>query len=324
MHRKIILWLVFGIFFISTNAFASIQYPFKGEIDFVSREAKIDFDLGDETIFNVKIWKKENNALGVILEIEEFKSPFFDISTEIDGNIEYLSSAKQGTRLLKGNLTSQYTLVNKKPIRELSGQFRIQNNLLYLDAVSFGNLTCNGRLDLEYPFEHELSLILTSVSIDEFLNFWVVNKNFAADGLLSGEIKAKGNVNRLTLRGNFDSYAGFIKDLLFDNLHLSIEGVYPKMIIANSVLSKAGGLSYTFQGPFDLSKRKQFKKQIKEMNISPLIESSGADLEWTIKRVQNEDSSSIELKYMRDNKKKAGAETGDERGMLGVEHILKF
>lgn len=324
MPLRIIVCLAYFLVLSPFVCSSAQQFPFNGEIDFTSRTVKLNFDYGKQTVFNVVVSGKSDQVYQFDLDIEELHTALFDISTQITGQLECAVNSQNNRRYLNGKLESQYTLIDKKPVREMSGKFLIENSVLTLNTIMFADLALSGVIGLNYPYTHDLSLILSSVPLDKFLNFWIKNKTFSSEGLLSGEIKAKGDVTQVSLRGSLDTYNGFIKTLPFDKIHLNIEGVYPQMVISNSMLSKAGGLSYIFQGPFDLSNNKGFKKQIEKLTIAPLIDESGSNLEWTIKRIENEDSSTTELKYLRRNEGNIGLDKVDTGGILGVEHKMKF
>ncbi len=325
-NLKALLFLGFlSILCLVNNAQAAVRYPFEGEIDFIQNTAYVTFDAGSDAVVELKLKKRDEQAIDVQVDLEKIHTSLFDISTQINILFQYKTLENRQFPLVHGNIKSQYTLLNQKPFRELSGEFAIFDNQIKLNTITFGNIAVQGEVGIGYPFSQNVSIMLSSISLDQFLNFWVQEKTFESDGLLSGEIKIKGNIESLNLRGNLDSYDGFIKETFFNHIRLNIAGVYPQMQITKSILSKADGLSYMFEGPFDLSKVKVFRKQIEALKISPLVESSGSDSEWTIKRVEEKDASAIELKYFKQDENRQGSFGNEpQTGMLGIERSLKF
>lgn len=318
------LCLTIGFCFVS-NVQAAVEYPFKGEIDFTKKSGYLSIDAGDDAAIDVKVKQNNPRTFNVQMDVEKVHTSLFDISTQVNALLEYKKVSGQRFPEVHGNVISQYSLINQKPVRELSGDFIIKKKYIELGSVFFGNMRFQGDMGFRYPFKQDLTIVLSSTSLDQFLNFWNTDKNFDSEGLLSGEIKVKGDIERLNLRGNLASYDGFIKDLPFDNIQLNIAGIYPNMEISKSLLTQSGGLSYTFEGPIDLSQTKTFRKQIKELTMSPLVEAKGTEAEWTIKRIEDKDASAIELKYIKPDENRPGS-LGDENqgGVLGIERSLKF
>ncbi|MCK5081449.1 MAG: hypothetical protein KAR31_00950, partial [Candidatus Omnitrophica bacterium] len=225
-----------------------------------------------------------------------------------------------------GKIWSQYSLVDFKPINELSGRFEIKDKRLHVMALSVGNLTGEGYLDLGVPYNLDVAINLLGVDMQDFLNFWGSGKNYESSGDVFGEIKASGSLDRLVLKGSLKSRDGFVQELDYNAIVLNIEGIYPFMQIAHSTVSKADGVSFSLDGPFDLSDKTNFKKQIKALTLAPLVSDSGSELEWTIKRLKPEDSGITEFKYhlKKGNALGIGPSAGGEIDMLGIERTRKF
>jgi len=76
-------------------------------------------------------------------------------------------------------------------------------------------------------------------------------------------------------------------------------------------------------GPVNISDATNFKKQIKSLNVSPLVNKTASKAEWTIKRLKGgSDSATTEFKYLLRNERSSLA--ADESALLGVEQKLKF
>jgi len=195
-----------------------------------------------------------------------------------------------------------------------------------INALSFGDLNCNGYIDLVQPHKLNLSLDLLNVAMSDFLNFWSANKRFDSSGSVSGKIRASGTLDNLVLKGRLESRNGYVQKLDYDVISLNIEGTYPNLEITNSMVSKSDGVSFTLDGPFDLSDRGHFKKQIKALTIAPLVSDSGSEREWTIKRLNLEESGVSEIKYRhrKGDVLGTGTSAGDETDMLGFERTRNF
>jgi hypothetical protein len=87
------------------------------------------------------------------------------------------------------------------------------------------------------------------------------------------------------------------------------------------LISKTDGMSFIVDGPVNISDTVNFKKQVKALNVAPLVSASDSKAEWTIKRLKG-DSGTTEFKYLLRNDKSSLA--ADESALLGVERKLEF
>lgn len=312
-------------------SFAEKVFFFEGQIDFSKNEFTIIFHIDDNSSIAATAQKISETDYRFVLDIEHLKTPFFDLLSKIESSIEVIhkKNAPEITfvdTIFRGRVWSRYSLVDYKPVEELTGSFEIKEQRLQVTALSFGNLTCNGYIDLVSPYGLDLTVNLMGVDMNDFLNFWSSNKKYESSGAITGEIKASGTFGNLALRGKLESRHGFVQKLHYDIISLNIEGIYPHMQIAQSTISKSDGVTFSLEGPFNLRDKTNFKKQIKALTLMPLVSDSGSELEWTIKRLSLEDSGITELKYRfrKGNILGIGTSIDDEADMFGLERTRKF
>lgn len=353
MKRNILfgVW-VFAFSFLSP-ASASVLFTFRGQADLSQKQFDVIFDFpragpaefSPENIYSeinafveerrasvaVSGARVSDNDYRVSFDIDHFRTPFFDLLSKIESSIEVVREGEAGpstqssvagkTRTtLRGKIWSQNSLVDYRPIRELTGRFEIRDKQIFLDSLSFGNLVWRGAIDLTYPYAMDLVVSLHDVAMEDFLNFWVKDKQYESFGTVSGEIGVSGTWDRLSLKGSLESYDGYVEELQYNTIHLNAEGIYPKMRIVPSLLARTDGVSVTFSGLFDLSDQDNFRKQLGALVLSPLVSNSASEREWTIKRVQQPKSGATEIKYLLRKDDKLGGESD----MLGVEQKVNF
>jgi hypothetical protein len=314
---------------ISRLAFGGESFSFKGDVDFSEHSFNILLDFDEDRSLAAAAQRTSETAYHVSMSVRHLKTPHFDLSSEIESSVEVIGRAglppeTPGEGFLRGEVWSRYTLLDYKPVKELSGGFEIRDHRLYLAALSFGNLKCSGFIGLVPPYKLDLVFHLFEIEMEDFLDFWGVGKKYESSGLVSGEIRSYGTFDRLVLKGSLESRHGFVHKLDYDIISLNVGGVYPDMSITNSMISKADGVSFTLGGPFNLKDKENFKKQIKALTIAPLVSDSRS--EWTIKRLNPGVSGTTELKY-RFRKGDAlgnGAPADEKIDMLGVERTKKF
>ena len=81
------------------------------------------------------------------LNLEHLKTSFFEISTQLEGSLGLVESADKKERLLQGQISSRYSLFNRKPMGEFAGSFQIKKHTLYLPAASVAGINVNGSID---------------------------------------------------------------------------------------------------------------------------------------------------------------------------------
>jgi len=312
-------------------SFAEKVFLFEGKVDFQTKEFNAVINLGEESLVTAKAEKTSEKDYSVSLDIEHVKTPLFDLLSRIESSVEIVNGADNNPMAFsdsnfRGKIWSRYSLVDYKPINELSGRFEVKDKRLYLTALSVGNLTCEGYVDLAPPYSLDMVLYLAGVDMHDFLNFWTAGKEYESSGAVFGKIRAAGILDRLELKGSLESRNGFVQKLDYNAIVLNIEGVYPHMQITQSTVSKSDGVSFSLDGPFNLSDIENFKKQIKSLTLSPLVNHSGSDSEWTIKRLNPQDSGTTEFKYRfkRGDALGTGPSSGDEIDMLGIERTNRF
>jgi len=308
--------------FLSGAVWAENVLLFNSEINVPKGQIDVSLDFGRQEDFSAKARKLSDDSYQLRLDIKHLQLQHFDLSGEIESRFEFYSGEGIPS-YWEGKIESHYLLIDYKPLKDLSGHFRIKDKTLSISSFTFGNVSCLGEVDFTAPYNIDLTIQLSGVGLDEFLNFWAPNKKYNSSGEVFGEIKVSGTFNRLFLNGKLDSINGFIKKLEFDNIHLNIEGFYPYMQIAQSTLTESDGMSFAFSGPFDLSDKENFKKQIKALTLAPLIVNSDSKVEWTIKRLEQEESLSTEFKYLLRKRLPADSSEGAS-GVLGVERKVKF
>lgn len=299
-------------------------FVFEGNVDFRQQEMKVKVDISPEETINAVLKKSKDRKYYLKFDLNHVNFYDYDLSTEIESIFEFKETTHLLPEVLVGKVWSNYSVVDFKPVKELSGTFKVGNNHLVLNDISFGSLDCSGYIDLEAPHKLDLSLAVNLMEMKDFLKFWMRNKDYDSAGQVAGIIRATGSMDRLNLKGNLESYDGFIKDLTFDSLVLNIEGVYPDLLIdKSSNLSRGDGVSFTFDGPINFEDRTNFKRQLKSLNFSPLVKESSSQKKWTIKRHKEGGSNSAELKYFI-RKEGDGSQNDDESALFGIERSLEF
>ncbi|MDP8213016.1 MAG: hypothetical protein P9X22_06995 [Candidatus Zapsychrus exili] len=322
MKAKTTIFLLAFVFVCFSPCFAKTIIPFKGNIDFQNKQFDVEFNAGKKASFSLKTKKNSDKDFDAFLSIEHLRTKFFDLSSQIKSSLEILKDESGEIDRIEGKLLSSYSLIDYKPAKELSGKFTLKNKRLDLNVFFFDAINCKGYIDLASDLGVDLNVDLLSVGLDKFLDFWMSSRKFEAEGKVEGEIQATGTLNNLFLRASLQSYDGSIGKFKYNSIYLNAGGIYPYLQIASSTASSEDGSSFTIDGPFNLKDKENYRKQIRELNLLPIVTHSDSDSEWTIKRSEDESSGRTELKYLfREGTDGSSEEDSD---MFGIERIMEF
>lgn len=309
---------------LSAPAQAKEILTFHGKLDFKENDFTVFVDLGKNDFVEARAQKLEDRDYHIKFNVEHLKTSIFELSSEIESLIAVLNADNGTDPAFRGKLWSRYSILNYTPIRELSGSFSYENQRLKIEDVAFGSIKCSGFVDFIDPLKLDLTFNLTDVSMQDFLTFWAGESLYEATGEVSGEIRLTGGFSRPVLRGNLLSSNGVIKQLKYQTMKLNIEGIYPEMEIAKSFISQEDGLSYAFSGPINLSEKSSFKKQIRALNFIPLVKGTDDRVEWTIRRFEEKNGGSTQIKYLKMKNQNDSPVLFENSGMFGVEHTVDF
>ncbi len=320
--KILVLCFVLGI---TTQASAKQLLSFHGVLDLQAESLDVNVEVSPDETIRGSFRKASDGVYDLKVDLDHVKVMNYDLSTEIQSRIEFRDTNIYSSEMIVGRIWSNYSVVDLKPVKELSGTFKIGNNHLVLNDVSFGALNTSGYIDLQAPHKLDVGINVNFMEMEDFLKFWMNTENYSSSGQVAGVIKATGTVDRLNLRGNLKSFDGRIKDMNYDSLALNIEGVYPDFQIdKSSNLSRVDGMSFSFDGPIDFADRKGFKRQLKNLNISPLVKESASQKKWTIKRHKESGADSAELKYFMRKEGSIGSQNEEEAALFGIERVLEF
>lgn len=326
MKRWIILLLMAGLWAGVREASAKEWLAFNGVMDFENSRLEINCDVESDAVSKAVIRKSEENKYHFKFDVSHLNAFSFDISSEIEGMVEIKKSENSQKDMVVGTLWSNYSMVDFKPVKELSGSYKIENNQLMITNISFGSVGGKGLVELTAPYKLDFLIDIAYMPMADFLKFWMQKDKYeSSSGEVAGQIKASGTLDQPFLKGNFKSFDAKVIDYNFNSIVLNMEGVYPHFTIDNtSSLSKADGMSFTFNGPINIDDAKNLKRQIKSLKVSPLVKESDSRKEWTIKRFNEDGEDSAELKYFMRKEGVVGSKNDEETALFGIERSMQF
>jgi len=298
--------------------------PFKGEVDLDSRQAVFAVSAPSGPPVVLRISQGQGKDYQFSADIKNLRTPFFDIATVVEGNLDIVRAPDKQLVALLGKVRSRYTLVDGKPIDELSGQMEIRDGVIRINSLNLGSFSCQGEMALASPHKMNLVVDFRSINFDEIINS---RSRELVKGLtnIDGNIIISGALADLFLRGKLASYAQNDSGDDYLQALINFSGKPEDIVIANSSVSKPDGMIFSLSGKLNLKDYKSFPQQIDALVKEPLVSQRGDQYEWTLKKVESQNrSGSTELKYLLRKGEDRSDPTRADTGMLGVERKMEF
>lgn len=300
---------------------AAVVYPFEGSVNFKTKKFNVSIqskELGKAS-FEGEPKADHDFELKVVLDHFQFRD--MDVSADVATTISKSINVNKES-VYTGRISSQYLLVDYKPVREITGSFFAKDRLLTLRSFRIGGVNANGSVELRPPYAINLAINLDRIPMNQFLDVWAPDRTYESDGEVSGLIKLSRNAYELYVNGKLKGNDGYIKTFGFDDIRLDIEGIYPNLQISKSRVLKKDGVSFEFEGPINLKDMKNVKQQIQELTYLPVVRGTELEREWTIRQVRDDTVGKTTLKYML--RKETDGTSNENSAILGIEKSLEF
>ena len=298
--------------------------PFHGDINFLQKKLNIVLEKDDRRFVSAEFVFLAQDNLLFRLNLEHLQNSLFEISTQLDGTVKLSESPDQKGSILRGQIASQYSLINYKPVSEFSGAFEIKDGKLSLSDLSMGGARLDGVWDLNFPFPLDLSLQLNEIPLKNLIAVWLDDPEIEARGGVSGQLQISGVLPSPSIQGRLVTYEGLAGDLRYKSIVLNVEGQYPFIKLMNSVVIPEEGMPFNITGRIDLSNRNHFKKEIEFLTKSAVVNVGISEWAWTLKQNLREEDLSSEFKYFSRKKESQDNPLKEESDLLGVEQKIKF
>ena len=299
----------------------------KGNIQLPEKKFDVSVDFKDKGTVTAQLVSTSKDQYRVNLELDHFKTSFFDISTVFQISLELMRKEEGLISMIRGTVDTKYSLANYKPLHELSGYFEIKEGKLYLNALSWAQFLCDGFLNLLPPYEMDLSFQFDDLDMQEYAQFSGCGKNetTTVKGRVSGNLRLSGFPDKPMLKGRLISDGGFVQGLAYDRMSINFEGLYPVVEIVDSRVTEETGLSFNLEGRYDLRGYCNPLEGMIAMRLSPLIDENQTHRIWTIKQEKDAGTeNTTEFRYRLKKQLNAGDPSYGDSDLLGVERSIKF
>ena len=323
--NAVALPLSLGFILFRAGVAAGEPVSMRGEIDFTQKTLTVRFVSGSEHTALLKIKPVSETSIQMLAELDDWPTRFFNISTVIEASLDMLPSGKPDGTGLSGQLRSRYTLLNNKPVEDVSARFVLKDQAVSVENVTLGNSMGSGTWELPPPHRFRTMIEFADVPLYDIVSLFMDVPEGAVDGQAAGKIRLSGNAPDVLLQADLLLTNGCIGDLEYRQLRIKGEGFFPKFRITESLVSKADGFTFKVFGMLNLGRLDSFPQQLQNLRRKPVVKSSGAETEWTLKRIETDDKSgTTELKYLYRRKADVNTMSEEDVDLIGVEQKLKF
>ncbi len=319
-RQQVLGWCA-GIFLLvaSESVYAKQTIPIAGTLNAADKTLSVEIGHGQPFYFEVT--KTADSGYELRLTVTNWATPFFDLSTVLNGSLVIQPALEGGGLQLSGRLRSRYTLLNQLPFEELNVAFSLIGGRLVIDTLTVGPFVCSGEVVLGPSPSMNLTLQFQSVSLAHLSEIFYRNSDIDMQGDVTGEVQLQGPLDQLQVKGRVVSYQGFVGRYGYNAAQISFSGIYPFVYIDDSQITQEDGLSFNIQGTLDLTDLKNLKKQLERFIGSPLVSRQGENLEWTFKRLHSpQKPGTTEFKYML----KKDDPSGEAANIFGVQRRMEF
>ena len=161
--QKRSFFLAWAVLFLTAgSSLAKISVPFEGQFDFLKKKYSFGFPLGEKGNISTQWTQSSQDKFDVSINIDHLQHSLLDLTTDLFGSVKIINKDKDNLSL-SGNVWSQNSLLNLKPSGEVSGSFEVKDKKLFFNSISLGTITCQGYVDLSFPFKLNVTLTLTQL-----------------------------------------------------------------------------------------------------------------------------------------------------------------
>jgi hypothetical protein len=294
---------------------------FSGTLDLRAGKVSLAFVSPGAGDVLVDIQRPAGGGYDLKADIRHAVTPWGDVAAVLSGRFELVGSDPL-RRELVGEISTRYTLLNYKPVRDVYLKFAVRDRRLIVDPLWFGALSGRGQIDLMGRHEMNVALELLSADLDEL---WVVLQNHgmktpSLSGIITGSLTMQGPLAKPAVDGHLAAYNGKLKNLSYEMIDLRFDGTYPQIRFQDGKVVSSNGPSFKIAGSIDLSDLDRLGTQVRQLKRELIVSDDTGGRTWAF-RLNAEDGHTTRLKSFV-----AGNADGRNQGdsVIGLEKHIGF
>jgi hypothetical protein len=316
--------LAFGLFWLlpgASSARASTVFAFEGELDW--REGSLGLALRGEGLPLLVLEARGlgSSRLSLDGDIRHMKAGGYDLAGRLA--LDLILDKDTGTESrLTGRLSGYDMMVNSFPVRDLRAVFVVRGKQLDLEEFSCGVLSAKGTIDLAENSTEGFFVELLPVELEHVCRIAGLGSGLplaGVTGTVAANLQVSGALRVPRIQGRLSAANGSFGALFYDSIGLQFVGTYPQLELLESLVVPAGRAGVRISGRLDFSDWHNLGAQAARLRRSPVVSEERDRRGWVLQRMQTEDNSVTELKYLllKDDR-------GDASAFLGIQKSIGF
>jgi hypothetical protein len=295
--------------------------PFSGVLDL--KAEKVTLTLGSEGggAVALELLRPAGGRYDFKADIRHVMTSLGDVAAVLSGRFE-LVGADPLSRELVGEVSTGYTLLNYKPVRDVYLKFAVRQRHLIIDSLWFGALSAHGQVDLMGPHDMNMTLDLLSADLD---GLWAMLRGYGMEtplmsGIITGSLTLQGSWANPLVAGHLAAYNGQLKDLSYDVIDLRFDGTYPLIRFQDGKVVSSDGPSFRIAGSLDLGDLTRLGTQVRQLKREFIVSEGDDGRTWAF-RLNASDGHATRLKSFV-----SGNADGRDQGqqVIGLEKHIGF
>lgn len=328
-----IILVCLSVFLAVISCFAIESRTFDGRIDFLHKDISFSLDLKDNGKLEVS-GNIEGERYNLKLSLRHLKFGRSDLSTDFYASGVLLKGADGRIKSIKGKAWTQASLLNFKPLKEFTADYRLKNGRLIIDALSWADFGLTGYVEKVNAahkkgnsflcLEADLFLTIKEMPLKDLAGLLGISpEDIELAGIVSGVARISGPQDALKIEAKFTAQDGIVSLVKFKSAALGLEGIWPVLRFVHSRINDIGGVAYELKGKFNARSLSELNSADHQVTVNSANEAMRFQ-DWVIKRKLGKGQEMLEAAYPLKKNQALKMRIKNEEETLGWEKTVKF
>ncbi|MBF0331331.1 MAG: hypothetical protein HQL17_05280 [Candidatus Omnitrophica bacterium] len=303
--KRLVPGLIAALWVLSGLAWSADKVPvpgraviaFDGVLDLKARALSLSFGALPESPLAVKVTRVAPDRYDLHADIRHIMTPLSDVAAVLDGKLVIVGT-EYAQRELVGEMSTRYTLLNYKPVRDLYMKFSVRKKRLNIDPFWLGVFSGRGAIDLVGDHNVDVALDVMSTDLEDVWELMRLRGMSPPplSGIVTGAVSLKGPAAKLTWDGQLSAYNGTLKHFDYERIDLRFDGKYPVIRLKDGAVVSAEGPRFKVEGALDLSDMTRISTQLRQLKRDFVVSENDSGRAWTFSRLSDRPEQATQLK----------------------------
>ncbi|OIO38144.1 MAG: hypothetical protein AUJ71_03775 [Candidatus Omnitrophica bacterium CG1_02_49_16] len=226
----------------------------------------------------------ENRTLRAEIPLTHVKIGASDLSSVVKLEGRFQAGRSAAEDLISGQITTEGTVVNWKPLEEAKLEFDFSSDSFRVDTVTLlGGIDISGQVDPTDDYAIDFTLKAQNYALSNLGPFFGLEKSAASRSRIDTVTRLHGSLWAPAIESRWRIYEGVFGKRSFKAMDVSVEGVYPTVRIADSRILLQDGSSMRIADK-TLEVRELFQEKTYERLVSEAEQDTVVWGDWELSR----------------------------------------